>query len=140
VTGEKGAARQVRVFAMTSNHGASEHMPMRPVFLLCLFLAFASGAALADCLKNRDGEVMCGKGSCEQDRKGNVLCTELGGGIVEDNNGDLYCGTGECIMDRKGDAWCSMVQGGGAAVDSHGKAKCYGGCEKGEKKRCVPGT
>jgi len=49
----------------------------------------------ADCLKNRDGEVMCGKGACEQDRKGEVLCTELGGGIVEDNNGDLYCGTGE---------------------------------------------
>jgi hypothetical protein len=108
--------------------------------ILILLLALISTHAYADCITNRDGEVMCGKGSCERDRKGEVLCTGLGGGIVEDDNGDLYCGTGECVLDRKGDAWCSQVQGGGAATDNRGKAKCYGGCEKGEQKRCVPGT
>ncbi len=109
-------------------------------WIIIVLLAILNAADVsADCLQNRDGDVVCSLGACERDRKGDVLCTELGGGILPDNNGDLYCGTGECSVNRKGDIWCSKIQGGGAATDSRGKVKCYGGCERGSRDMCVPG-
>ena len=113
---------------------------MIKMFSLISVLMLVAPIAVADCIRNRDGDVVCAPGTCQRDIDGDVLCTGLGGGIAEDDRGDLYCGTGECVRDRDDTVWCSMVQGGGAATDRDGKAKCYGGCEKGEKKRCVPGT
>lgn len=109
-------------------------------WMIIVLLAILNAADVsADCLQNRDGDVVCGFGACQRDRKGDVLCTALGGGIVIDKKDDLYCGTGECARDKKGDIWCSVIQGGGAATDSRGKVKCFGGCERGRKNLCVPG-
>ncbi len=114
-------------------------MKILPLMLFGLYGILVVDLVSADCIRNRAGDVVCEEGKCKRDRKGNVYCTELGGGILSDNGGNMFCGVGECAEDGKGDIWCSRIQGGGAATDSKGDVKCYGGCERGSKSRCVPG-
>lgn len=134
-----GFAAQMRIVAngLMIKHRPEAADTTRGSFAIMLFLSFQ--VAVADCIRNRDGEVVCAAGTCERNIDGDVLCTALGGGIAEDDGGNLFCGTGECVRDSKNNIWCSQVQGGGAATNRDGDAKCFGGCEKGEQKRCTPG-
>jgi hypothetical protein len=112
---------------------------MKSFYSAILVVSVLITTAYADCVKNRDGNVMCGEGSCIKDRGGKVYCTGLGGGIQADNSDKIYCGIGECVIDGSEIVWCSVIQGGGAATDSHEKVKCYGGCERGKRELCTEG-
>ena len=103
---------------------------------LFLILLIRVGIAYADCIKNQNGEVVCGEGPCAKDQYGEVYCAAFGGGILRDQNGELKCGIGECARDSNGIVWCSKVQGGGAAKDSNGEVKCFDGCNKGSSDNC----
>ena len=95
--------------------------------------------AIADCVNNQNGNVVCGNGQCEQDQYGKVYCAKPGGGAIKDQYANVVCGAGYCEKDILGQVWCSKVPGGSAAVDSNGKVKCYGGCESGTPDRCEEG-
>ena len=106
-------------------------------FLIGCFLAFASTAVNAgDCIKNQDGNVVCGKGQCATDQYGKVFCAKEGGGAKRDRNGDVKCGVGYCAADDMGELRCSTKPGGGATTDSNGKVKCLGGCQRATQQRC----
>ncbi|MCW8828436.1 MAG: hypothetical protein OQK94_05215 [Gammaproteobacteria bacterium] len=107
--------------------------------LLLLALLTAPAAALADCIQDQYGNVVCGAGECARDQYGKVFCAPVGGGALRDNHGTVKCGIGHCARDRDGEVWCSTVPGGGAALDAYGKVKCYKGCEVGTTERCAPG-
>lgn len=92
--------------------------------------------ALADCMQDRSGNVVCGGGQCETDRSGQIYCAEPGGGAVKDVYGNVLCGVGYCARDITGQIWCSKRPGGGAANDVHGKVKCLGGCDAGSARLC----
>lgn len=55
---------------------------------------------------------------------------------MRDQYANVQCGVGYCAKDDFQRVWCSTKPGGGAAVDSHGKVKCLGGCEEGSAKLC----
>jgi hypothetical protein len=93
----------------------------------------------AECIKTNDGNTVCSMGKCEQDLYGRVYCISPGGDIESNDNDKIYCGIGECVADDNDKIWCSKVLGGGAAKNSYGKVKCYGGCVRGNKKLCVAG-
>ena len=95
-----------------------------------------STSANADCVKNQYGSVVCGEGQCEIDQFGKILCADPGGGAIRDQYAKVQCGVGYCAKDDLGQVWCSKIPGGGAAVDSHGKVKCLGGCNPGNSNLC----
>jgi hypothetical protein len=95
-----------------------------------------SSAVSADCVNGQYGSVGCGEGQCQTDGYGKVFCAEAGGGAIRDRFGIVQCGIGYCAKDNLGQVWCSRKQGGGAAVDSYGEAKCFGGCEIASSKLC----
>jgi hypothetical protein len=105
------------------------------IAILIIVLAAATQVN-ADCIKNQYGNVVCGKGKCETDQYGKVLCSQRDGGIMQDRYGNILCGIGACAKDYLGQIWCSKEPGGGAAIDSNGKVKCLGGCEAGNSKHC----
>jgi len=105
----------------------------------CVFtLMVGASASAADCIKNPDGNVVCGEGQCAMDQYGKVLCAKAGGGAIRDQNGNVKCGVGFCAPDDTGEVKCSAKPGGGAAADSNGKVKCLGGCQTGSQQRCAP--
>ncbi len=108
----------------------------RTAIILFLCVSTASIHAQADCVRNQYGKVVCGKGECAADRYGKVYCADAGGGAVKDEYGDVRCGMGYCARDYLQQVWCSREPGGAAAVDTYGKVKCLGGCEKGSKEFC----
>jgi len=113
-------------------------MNNRFLFLIgCLLLVAATAAnAAGDCIKNQDGDVVCGKGQCAIDQYGKVFCAKEGGGAIRDQYGNVKCGVGYCAKDDLGDIHCAKQQGGGATTDSYGKVKCLGGCQSGAQQRC----
>lgn len=96
-------------------------------------------AAAANCVNDQHGRVACGMGQCETDDHGNVYCSGAGGGAIRDMYGKVLCGVGDCAKDGMGQVRCSKVQGGGAAIDSHGRVKCLGGCDAGSSELCQEG-
>ena len=113
-------------------------MNNRLLFLIgCLLLVAATAAnAAGDCIKNQDGDVVCGKGQCAIDQYGKVFCAKEGGGAIRDQYGNVKCGVGYCAKDDLGDIHCARQPGGGATTDSYGKVKCLGGCQSGAQQRC----
>lgn len=93
-------------------------------------------SAYADCMRNQYGSVVCGEGQCETDQSGKIFCADVGGGAIKDQYAKVQCGVGYCAKDDMGQVWCSRKPGGGAAVDSHGKVKCLGGCDAGSPTLC----
>jgi len=89
-----------------------------------------------DCIKNQDGNVVCGEGQCAVDQYGKVFCAKAGGGAMKDSYGDVKCGVGLCATDDLGQIKCSQKAGGGAATDSYGKVKCLGGCQSASPRLC----
>ena len=97
---------------------------MKRTLLVGCFLALAalSSASAADCIKNQNGDVVCGKGQCAIDQYGNVKC-----------------GLGYCAIDDMGQVQCSTQPGGSAATDSYGKVKCLGSCQAASQQFCEAG-
>lgn len=112
---------------------------MREKMLFVLLLFGAAPAAVADCIQNQYGEVLCGPGPCIKDAYGKVYCAPLDGDAQRDDRGNAVCGTGHCARDRSGTILCSTVPRGGAATNSYGKVKCYKGCEPAASGRCIEG-
>lgn len=105
--------------------------------LLIGWLLFASAPVdAAECIKNQDGDVVCGKGQCAIDQYGKVFCAKAGGGAIRDQYGNVQCGIGYCAKNDTGDIHCSRTPGGDAATDSYGNVKCAGGCQRGTQQRC----
>ena len=111
---------------------------MKSTFIIGYFLTLAACAPVnaADCIKNQEGNVVCGKGRCETDQYGKVLCAKEGGGAIRDQYGEVKCGVGYCAKDDLGQIRCSTKPGGGAATDSSGKVKCLGGCQNATPQLC----
>jgi len=112
-------------------------MKNRSRFLVgCFMLLAAAGTNAADCIRNQDGAVVCGKGQCAIDQYGKVFCAKEGGGAMSDQYGNVKCGVGYCATDDLGEIHCSRQPGGGATTDSYGKVKCLGGCQSAAQQRC----
>ena len=63
---------------------------LRPTMVAVVGLILASGMANADCMKNGKGEVVCGKGECQRDRRGVVLCSAFRkGSAVRTSDGKI---------------------------------------------------
>jgi hypothetical protein len=114
---------------------------MKSRFIIGCFLALAASTQVnaADCIKNGDGNVVCGKGQCAADQYGKVFCAKEGGGAIRDSSGDVKCGVGHCATDDGGQIRCSTRPGGGAATDSNGKVKCLGKCKSATQQLCEVG-
>ncbi len=113
---------------------------MKTSILAMCFLTFAAAVTqvnAADCVKNPEGNVVCGKGECVADQYGKVFCANEGGGAIRDQYGDVKCGVGSCAKDDLGEIWCSAKPGGGAATDSNGKVKCLGQCRRATAQLCA---
>ena len=106
--------------------------------LLILAAVIGTEVNAGDCIKDQYGSVLCGKGQCATDQYGKVLCAKEGGGAIRDRYGAVKCGVGSCATDDEGEVRCSSQAGGGAAVDSNGKVKCLGGCQKAAPQLCEP--
>ena len=110
------------------------------VLLGCFFmLAATTQANAADCIKDPNGNVVCGAGQCVADQYGKVFCANEGGGAMRDQYGDVKCGVGFCAKDDMGEVKCSTKPGGGAQMDSNGKVKCLGGCQSAKRQLCEKG-
>jgi hypothetical protein len=93
-------------------------------------LTITFGVATADCMQNRKGDLICGKGQCQRDRKGMVLCSAFhNGSAVRTIDGRILCGKGACVKTLKGQVFCSSVEEGFADKDMHGVPRCEGQCE-----------
>ena len=102
-----------------------------PTIIVAAGLVLASGVANADCMKNRQGEVICGKGRCQRDGRGAVLCSAFPrGSAVRTSDGRTVCGKGRCVTTSKGTVFCSTEREGGALIDINGVARCQGDCER----------
>ena len=85
---------------------------------------------VADCLKDRSGEVICGGGPCLRDVNGEVYCAQVRfGSIVRTSKAETLCGKGQCVTTLNGEVICSAVDGGAAMKQSDGTVRCQGGCE-----------
>lgn len=108
--------------------------------VVCLVSLAAFSAVVdlhaADCIKDAQGNVVCGKGPCAVDQYGAIFCAKEGGGAVRDRYGVVRCGLGACAIDDMGHVKCSSKPGGGAMTDSYGKVKCLDGCEDGTPQLC----
>ena len=108
------------------------------VLIGCLVaLTAGTGVFASDCIKNSEGNVVCGEGQCALDQYGKVFCAKAGGGAMRDRNGDVKCGLGYCAPDDSGQIKCSAKPGGSAATDVNGKVKCLGGCQNARQQLCV---
>ena len=106
--------------------------------LVGCFVTLAADAQVngANCIKNAEGNVVCGEGQCATDQYGKVFCAKAGGGAMRDQNGNVKCGVGYCATDDLGEMKCSKKPGGSAATDSNGKVKCLGGCQSARQQLC----
>ena len=102
----------------------------RPSTIIATLLIIASGAVNADCITNRKGDSICGKGRCLLDRYGAGYCSSFHkGGISRTSNGEIVCGRGLCIKTRYGEVFCSTEPEGSAGKDRYGVPRCQGQCE-----------
>lgn len=112
---------------------------VRAFVLVGCFAMLAAGAEVnaANCIKNQDGNVVCGEGQCALDQYGTVFCAKAGGGAMRDQYGNVKCGAGFCATDDMGQIKCSSKPGGSAATDSYGKVKCLGSCQSATEALCA---
>jgi hypothetical protein len=110
---------------------------MMRIYLIALALLFgAAHAHAADCVRDSNGNVVCGRGQCATDQYGKVYCAREGGGAIRDQYGTVRCGIGFCATDDGGRVMCSRTAGGGARMDAYGKVKCLAGCEEASARMC----
>jgi hypothetical protein len=111
---------------------------MSSIMLLSLAIgALLSSASETACLKDRSGEVICGRGPCLRDVNGEVLCARYRfGSILRTSDGQTVCGRGKCVTTLDGDVICSAIDGGGAVKQLDGSVRCEGDCETGSVELC----
>lgn len=120
----------------------------RRLSLLCLLLSLPAPCAAAPeaesahkiCKKTPDGRRVCSElpdSICLPDGRGEVFCSQPGGGIAFDMYGVAKCGPGFCVRDQRGVIWCSSVPRGGAATDLYGNATCTESCVRATSEACV---
>lgn len=110
---------------------------VRPTIVTAAGLLLASSIANADCMMNRDGDVMCGRGECQRDRFGAVLCSAFrNGSALRMSNGRIICGKGQCAKTVAGEVFCSIVVEGSVLKDMHGVIHCEGQCERASVDYC----
>ncbi len=98
---------------------------------LLTILCLLAPTAAADCARDAYGEVYCGAGRCMHDRNGTVWCSRYyEGGVERTRDGAAVCGKGQCAKNSRGQIFCSSVVGGAVAIDSKGRVRCYGRCER----------
>jgi hypothetical protein len=114
------------------------HAVMAFCALLTGVVMFASsGSALADCMRDLKGRVVCGQGQCVRDLHGVVYCSRYkDGAALITLYGEVVCGKGECVTTIEGDIICSARPGGAAMSDLYGKVTCEGGCERASLRLC----
>ena len=106
------------------------------VAILTLLFAVNTGVNAGDCIKDSNGNPVCGNGQCALDQYGKVLCARAGGGALRDRFGDVRCGLGRCATDDQGQVMCSREPGGDAMRDTYGKVKCLGECAPAKAELC----
>jgi len=110
---------------------------LRPTMIAVVGLILASGMANADCMRNGKGEIVCGKGECQRDRRGVVLCSAFRkGSAVRTSDGKIVCGKGRCVKTLGGVVFCSTVAEGDAVKDINGVPRCEGQCERASVDYC----
>ncbi len=110
---------------------------VRPTMIAAVGLFLASSMANADCMKNRKGDVICGKGECQRDRHGVVLCSAFRkGSAARTSDGRIVCGKGQCVKTLAGEVFCSTVPEGEAMKDINGVLRCEGQCERASVHYC----
>jgi uncharacterized low-complexity protein len=78
-----------------------------------------SAPAVADCLKERSGQIICGGGPCLRDVNGEVTCAQFRwGSVLRTSNGETLCGKGRCVRTLNGEVICSAVEGGAVVKES----------------------
>ena len=96
-----------------------------------------ASTASADCATDSRGEVYCGGGACRADREGTVWCSRYyKGGAERTRDGTVVCGKGQCAKDSRGRIFCSSEVAGAVLIDSAGRVRCYGGCERATPQHC----
>ena len=111
--------------------------PVSIVTLVMAALIFVPCLANADCMRNSDGDVICGKGECRQDMYGVILCSAYrDGSAVKMSDGRILCGKGKCVKTMAGEVFCSSEPGGAALLDMHGVVHCDGQCEPASVNYC----
>lgn len=107
----------------------------RMLFILALVAGPASAGA--DCMKNRESQVICGRGQCGRTQEGKVFCSRYEDGtVVRTRYGRVLCGKGKCVTTSDGEVFCSTVEGGSALKDLNGNVRCEGECEPGSMHLC----
>jgi hypothetical protein len=105
--------------------------------ILAVALAVIASSASAECMKNRSGDVVCGRGQCEKTRDGQVFCSRYeDGAAVRTSEGKVVCGKGQCVKTSRGEIFCSADEGGSAMKDRNGDPKCLGECERASIENC----
>lgn len=100
----------------------------------------SSTPALADCMRDRMGRVVCDRGPCARDSHGQVYCSAYEDGTAIRNRfGDVVCGKGACVTTLEGKIICAARPGGAAMRDSRGRVTCEGGCELASPALCGQG-
>ena len=107
------------------------------MILVAAWLIGSAGFASADCMKDRNGKFLCGKGQCQRDRSGAVFCSAyLNGSAVRTHRGEIVCGRGNCVETSKRAVICSTEQEGGVLLDRFGRPHCQGQCEPASADLC----
>ena len=110
---------------------------VRPRIIAAAGLVLTSGMAGADCMKNTDGQVICGKGQCARDGRGVILCSAFAkGSAVFTSDGRIVCGKGRCVKTSRGTVICSTEPEGAVLIDRYGVARCQGECERASADYC----
>ena len=110
---------------------------VRAAMIVVVELILASGVVNADCMKNRKNDVICGKGECQRDRRGVVLCSAFRkGSAARTSDGRIVCGKGRCVKTLEGVVFCSTVPEGDAVKDIDGVPRCEGQCERASVDYC----
>jgi len=120
---------------------AARHRRARPALgAAAAGLLLAAGLpapAVADCMRDRDGQVVCDRGQCVRDRYGWVYCSAFeDGSALTTRTGEVVCARGQCVITLEGEIICSARPGGAAMKDIYGRVTCEGGCERASMALC----
>ena len=108
----------------------------RLIFAFLIGVPIAQPSYAGDCIRNTNGNVVCGKGQCMMDPYGKAFCAREGGGAMREQYGTVVCGIGYCAADDTGRIKCSTRPGGGAMMDTYGKVQCAEECHDASPQFC----
>ena len=71
------------------------------------------------------------------DSRNSIICAPPRGQLMQNVKGRYVCSPGRCVTLSSGGIVCSAVPGGAIALDSLGRAICFGGCVEPAESMCV---